>query len=360
MIVPMSSAERSSLKAALIGRYGSNDQVRVADTPVPVMGAMDLLVRVHAASVNPLDVKTRAGNVKMLLKYRFPLVLGNDLAGVVSDVGERVTRFKKGDAVYARLDRDRIGTFAELAVVREGAAAPKPTNVTFEEAASLPLVALTAWQALVEIGALGAKQRVLIHAGSGGVGSVAIQLAHHLGATVFTTVGERNVELVKRLGADVAIDYRSARFEDVAKDCDVVLDSAGGDTLLRCFDCVKPGGVVVSIGSTPSAAFARSWGLNPILVLAIRVISRKVTAAARRHHARYEYLFMRADGAQLSEITRLVERGVIKPLVDKVFPLEQVRDALAYSESGRATGKVVINVAHGTNHPRPLNTERKS
>jgi len=320
--------------------------VRVADIPVPVMGAMDLLVRVHAASVNPLDGKTRAGKLKTLLKYRFPLVLGNDLSGVVSDVGERVTRFKKGDAVYARLDKDRIGTFAEFAVVREGAVALKPTNLTFEAAASLPLVALTAWQALVEIGKVGAKQRVLIHAGSGGVGSVAIQLARHLGATVFTTVGQRNLELVKRLGADVAIDYRSARFEDVAKDCDVVLDSAGGDTLVFAELCVKPGGVVVSIGSTPSAAFARSWGLNPILVLAIRVISRKATAAARRHNARYEYLFMRADGAQLGEIKWLVERGVIKPLVDKVFPLEQVRDALAYSESGRATGKVIIKVAH--------------
>jgi alcohol dehydrogenase len=334
------------LKAALIDRYGSNDQVHLADVPVPVMGAMDLLVRVHAAGVNPLDVKTRDGKLKMLLKYQFPLVLGNDLAGVVADVGERVTRFKKGDAVYARLDKDRIGTFAEFAVVREGAAALKPENLTFEAAASLPLVALTAWQALVEIGKVGAKHRVLIHAGSGGVGSVAIQLARHLSATVFTTVGKRNIELVKRLGADVAIDYRNERFEDVVKDCDVVLDSAGGDTLVRCFECVKPGGVVVSIGGTPSAAFARSWGLNPILVLAIAVISRKATAAARRRNARYEYLFMRADGVQLGEITRLVETGVIKPLVDKVFPLEQVRDALAYSASGRATGKVVINVAH--------------
>src|SRR5712691_9673031 len=222
-----------TMKAALIARYGSNDLVKVADTAVPVIGSMDLLVQVHAASVNPVDVKTRDGQLKTLLKYRFPLVLGNDLSGVVSDVGAQVTRFKKGDAVYARLDTDRIGTFAEFAVVREGAAALKPTNVTFEEAASFPLVALTAWQALVEIGKLGAGQRVLIHAGSGGVGSVAIQLARHLGATVFTTVGQRNVELVKRLGADVPIDYRSARFEDVAKDCDVVLDSAGGETLVR-------------------------------------------------------------------------------------------------------------------------------
>ena len=333
------------MKAALIERYGSSDAVSVANIDIPTFGATDLLVRVHAASVNPLDIKTRDGKLKTLLKYRFPLVLGNDLSGVVSDVGSRVTRFKKGDAVYARVDKDRIGAFAEFAVVREGAAALKPTNVTFEEAASLPLVALTAWQALVEIGKVRPKQRVLIHAGSGGVGSVAIQLAHHLGATVFTTVGQRNVELVKRLGADVAIDYRSARFEDVAKDCDVVLDSAGGDTLVRCFECVKAGGVVVSIGSTPSAAFARSWGLNPIIVLAISFLSRRATAAARRHNARFEYLFMRADGEQLREITRLVEIGVIKPLVDRVFPLEQVRDALAYSESGRATGKVVIKVA---------------
>jgi NADPH:quinone reductase-like Zn-dependent oxidoreductase len=333
------------MKAALINRYGGNDVVRVADTDVPTFGATDLLVQVHAASVNPVDIKTREGKLKTLLKYRFPLVLGNDLSGVVLDVGSQVTRFKKGDEVFARVDKDRIGAFAEVAAVRDGAAARKPTNVTFEEAASLPLVALTAWQALVEIGQLGANQRALIHAGSGGVGSVAIQLARHLGATVFTTVGKRNVEVVKRLGANVAIDYRRERFEEVAKDCDVVLDSAGGDTLVRCFECVKPGGVVVSINSsTPSPAFARSWGLNPIIVFAIRVLSRKALAAARKHEARYEYLFVRADGEQLREIARLVEAGAIAPLVDKVYSLDEVRDALAYSESGRATGKVVIKV----------------
>ena len=333
------------MKAALIDRYGSNDAVSVADINIPTLGATDLMVRVHAASVNPVDVKTRDGKLKTLLKYRFPLVLGNDLSGVVSDVGSLVSRFKKGDAVYARVDPNRIGTFAEFAAVRDGAAALKPTNVTFEEAAALPLVALTAWQALVEIGKLGANQRVLIHAGSGGVGSMAIQLAHHMGATVFTTVGRRNVELVKRLGANVAIDYHSERFEDVAKDCDVVLDSAGGDTLVRCFECVKPGGVVVSINSsTPSPAFARSWGLNPIIVFAIRVLSRKALAAARKHKARYEYFFVHADGEQLRKIAGLVESGAITPLVDKVFRLEEVRDALAYSESGRATGKVVIKI----------------
>jgi NADPH:quinone reductase-like Zn-dependent oxidoreductase len=333
------------MKAAVIHRYGSNDAVSVADIELPILGATDLMIRVHAASVNPVDIRTRDGKLKTLVKYRFPLVLGNDLSGVVVDVGSRVTRFKQGDAIYARVDTNRIGTFAELAVVRDGAAAFKPSNLTFEEAASLPLVALTAWQALVEIGRLGATQRVLIHAGSGGVGSIAIQLARHLGATVFTTVGARNVELVKHLGADVAIDYRSERFEEVAKDCDVVLDSAGGDTLVRSFECVKPGGVVVSINSsTPSPAFARSWGLNPLIVFAITVLSRKALSAARKHKARYEYLFVRADGEQLREIAALVESGAITPLVDKIFRLEEIRDALAYSESGRATGKIVIKI----------------
>lgn len=333
------------MKAALIHRYGSNDRVRLEDVPVPAIGPKDLLVRVHAASVNPVDFKIRSGKLKLLWKPRMPLVLGCDLAGVVTEVGAQVTRFKKGDAIYARLDTERLGAFAEFAAVRESAAALKPANASFEEAASLPLVALTAWQALVDIGELRAGQRVLIHAGSGGVGSVAIQLAHHLGATVYTTVGQRNLDLAKRLGADFPIDYRSTRFEDVAKECDLVLDSAGGDLLVRSFACVKPGGVVVSIGGTPSAAFARSWGLHPLLVLVIRFLSRKVTAAARRCNARFEYLLMHADGEQLAEIARLVESGAIRSLVEKVFPLDQVRDALAHCEAGRTTGKVVIQVA---------------
>ncbi len=333
------------MKAAIIDRYGKNDLVRVSDVPIPSLGDLDLMVQVRAASVNPVDTKIRDGKLKILLKYHFPLVLGNDLSGVVTAVGSRVKRFKVGDAVYARLDKERMGAFAEYAAVSEAAAASKPKNVTFEEAASLPLVALTAWQALVELGRLSSGQRVLIHAGSGGVGTVAIQLAHYLGATVLTTVGQRNVDLVKRLGADIAIDYRSARFEEVAKDCDVVLDSAGGDTLLRSFDCVKRGGVVVSLGSTPSAAFARTWGLNPLLVFVIGLMARKVMSASRRQGARYEYLFMRANGEQLGQITKLVESGAIKPVVDKIFPLDEVRNALAYSESGRATGKVIIKVS---------------
>lgn len=333
------------MKAALIDRYGGNDRVRLADVPVPTVGRTDLLVQVRAASVNPVDVKIRDGKLKPLLKYRFPLVLGNDLAGVVCEVGDGVTRFKVGDPIYTRLDKDRIGAFAEYAVVREGAAAPKPANLSFEEAASLPLVALTAWQALVDVARLGAGQRILIHAGSGGVGTFAIQLARHLGATVLTTVGERNLELARQLGADLAIDYRRARFEDVAKECDVVLASTDDDTLIRSFECVKRGGIVVSIGDTPTAAFARDWGLNWFLVLAVGMMSRRATAAARARGVRYEYLFMHADGEQLRQIGRLVEDGIVRPVVDTVFPLDRVRDALAYTESGRATGKVVIKVS---------------
>ena len=333
------------MKAVLLDRYGDNRGVRLAEVPAPTMGENDLLVEVRAASVNPLDVKTREGRVKVLLKYRLPIVLGNDLSGVVTKIGAQVRRFRVGDEIYARLDKSRIGAFAELAAVRERDAALKPTNLTFQESASLPLVALTAWQALVELGRLEAGRRVLIHAGSGGVGIIAIQLARHLGATTLTTVGGRNVELVKRLGADVAIDYRNTRFEDVASDCDVVLDSAGGETLVRSFTCVKRGGVVVSIGGTPSAAFAREWGLNPFLVLAIALMSRKATAAARSRGARFEYLFMRPDGNQLARIAQLVEGGIIEPLVDRVFPLERVHEALEYSESGRATGKIVLEVS---------------
>ena len=332
------------MQAALIDRYGDNSRVRLADVPVPAAGHDDLLVKVHAASVNPVDTKIRDGKLKVLLKYRMPLVLGNDLAGTVTAVGAGVTRFKVGDAIYARLDKHRIGAFAEYAVVREAVAAPKPVNLTFEEAASLPLVGLTAWQALIDLGRLRAGQKVLIHAGSGGVGTFAIQLARHLGATVCTTVGQRNVELVKQLGAELAIDYRTTRFEDVARDCDVVLETLGDELLLRSFQSVKPGGVVVSIGNTPTAAFAREWGLNPLLVFVIGLMSRKAMAAARARGARYEYLFMRADGEQLRQIAALVEAGTIKPVIDKVFPLQQVREALAYSESGRATGKVVLQV----------------
>ncbi len=331
------------MKALAIRRYKA--PMEIMDLPRPEPGPGELLVRVRAAGVNPLDYKIRDGAVRVLLSFSFPLVLGTDLAGDVEAIGPGVTKFKLGDAVYSHLDNDRIGAFAEYALVRESAAATKPARLDYAQAASLPLVGLTAWQALIEFARLQAGQKVLIHAGSGGVGTFAIQLAKHLGAQVATTAGARNHALVKSLGADVVIDYRTTPFEAVAKDQDVVLDTQGGDTLLRSFEAVKPGGVVVTIGGRPDGTFARAWGLSLPLVWILAFLNRKVDRQAREKSARFRYLFMRASGEQLESIGTLVNLGVIKPILDKTFPLEAAADAISYVESGRAVGKVVIRIA---------------
>jgi len=327
------------VKAAVIHAY--RGPVRIEDVPRPVPGDGDLLVQVRAASVNPVDLKIRDGQLKVLTPYQMPLTLGNDLSGTVVEGG---TRFKPGDEIYARLDKDRIGAFAEYALVRESAAALKPARLSHIEAASIPLVGLTSWQSMVEIGKVGPGSRVLIHAGSGGVGTFAIQLAKHLGAWVATTAGARNLDLVRSLGADQAIDYRAQEFDTVLSDLDFVLDTQGGETLLRSFSTVKRGGCIVSIGGLPDAKFARAWGLNPFLVLALRFMSRKETRLSRRAGVRYEYLFMRASGDQLARIAELIDGGIIRPVIDKTYRLDQIGAALAYSESGRATGKVVISI----------------
>ena len=312
------------MKALVIRRYKA--AMEMTELPRPEPGPGELLVRVRAAGINPLDYKIRDGAVKVLLPFSFPLILGTDLAGDVAAIGPGVTKFTLGDAVYARLDNDRIGAFAEYAVVRGSAAARKPARLDYTQAASLPLVGLTAWQTLVELARLQAGQKVLIHAGSGGVGTFAIQLAKHL-------------------GADVAIDYQTSRFEAVVKDQDVVLDTQGGDTLLRSFEVVKPGGVLVTIGGRPDGKFARAWGLSLPLVWILGFLNRKVDRLARERRVRFEYLFMHASGEQLERIGALVDQGVIKPIVDKIFPLEAAAEAISYVESGRAVGKVVIRVA---------------
>ena len=328
------------MKAAAIQSY--KQPLVIVDLPKPSPGPGDLLVKVRAASVNPVDFKIRDGAVKTLLSYSFPLILGNDLAGEVEAVGEGVTLFRPGDAVYARMDKHRIGTFAEYALVSEGATAAKPKNLDWAEAASLPLVGLTAWQVLIDLGGVKAGQKVLIHAGAGGVGTFAIQLAKHLGATVTTTASARNHDLVRSLGADVIVDYKTTRFEDVVRDQDMVFDTQGGDTLLRSFTCVKPSGVVVTVGGVPDAKFARAWGLSLPLQWALGFMTRKVTRLARQRPARFEYWFMKPSGEQLAAIAKLVEKGVIKAVVDKRYPLDAAPEALAYVESGGAAGKVVV------------------
>ena len=332
------------MKAAFIRRYGGNDVVELGEQPAPQAGPGELLVEVHAASVNPVDFKIRDGMLKMMVPFKFPLILGNDFSGVVKAVGAGVTRFRPGDAVFARMDKQRIGAFAEFALVAEADAALKPANLSHIEAAAVPLAGLTAWQALFEIGGLKAGQKVLIHGGSGGVGSFAIQFAHHAGLTVATTVGARNAELARSLGADTVIDYKAQRFEDLVSDCDMVFDTQAGDIQYRSFAVLKRGGVLVSIAGKPDGRLARAWGLNPLLGLLLDFLSRKTLRLAKRHGVRYEYLFMHPSGEQLDQIGRLLTAGSVKPIIDKVFPLAQVREALAYSEAGHATGKVAVEV----------------
>lgn len=249
------------MKAFSIERYGKQTG-RITEAPTPVVGEHDVLVQVHASSVNVLDAKIAKGEFKLILPYALPLILGNDLAGVVRSVGAAVRRFKPGDEVYGRPPQQRIGTFAELIAVRDDALARKPANITMEQAASLPLVALTAWQVLVETARLKKGQKVFIHAGSGGVGSIAIQLAKHLGAFVATTTSTANVEWVKALGADVVIDYKQQNFETLLNDYDVVLNSLGPVALAKSLDILKPGGQLISISGPPTRAFAREQQLS--------------------------------------------------------------------------------------------------
>lgn len=331
------------MKAFSIDRYGKKNG-RISEVPTPEVGTHDVLVQVHATSVNLLDAKIRTGEFKLILPYSFPLILGNDLAGVVIRVGASVRRFKPGDEVYARPPQARIGTFAELIAVDENALALKPENLSMEEAAALPLVALTAWQVLVDSARLKQGQKVFIQAGSGGVGSVAIQLAKHLGAFVATTTSTANVEWVKALGADVVIDYKTQKFEQVLQDYDVVINSLGADELEKSLSILKPGGQLISISGPPTPAFAQAQKLPWVVGLVMRLLSSGIRRKARNKKVSYAFVFMRASGAQLDKITALVESGIIKPVIDRTFTFDSTADALSYVEQGRSKGKVVIKV----------------
>ncbi|SOE96024.1 alcohol dehydrogenase [Burkholderia sp. D7] len=332
------------MKAFVVDRYGRKNGIRAADMPPPEPGEDDVLIQIHAASVNPLDSKIRDGEFKLILPHRLPLILGNDLAGVVVRVGSRVRQFKPGDEVYARPHKDRIGTFAEFIAVKEDAVALKPTTLTMDEAASIPLVGLTAWQTLIEKGQLRKGQKVLIHAGSGGVGTFAIQLAKHVGAAVATTTSARNIELVKSLGADIVIDYKKDEFSVILKDYDVVLDTQGGKALEKSLRVLKPGGRLIGIAGPPDPDFAKETGASWFLKTAMRFLSYRIRKAAKRHHVSYSFVFMRPDGGQLSQIAKLIDAGTIRPVIDRVFPFESTQEALAYVETGRVKGKVVIKI----------------
>jgi NADPH:quinone reductase-like Zn-dependent oxidoreductase len=330
------------MKAFVVGKYGKSG-LCAAQTPYPTIEPRDVLVRVSAASVNPLDMMVRNGEFKLLLKYKLPFVLGHDFAGVVMRVGAEVSHYEIGDEVYARPRDLRIGAFAEYIAVDHADIALKPKSLTMEEAAATPLVALAAWQALVELAQIRSGQKVLVHAGAGGLGSTVIQLAKHFGAYVATTANGRDAEKVRGLGADEVIDYTKASFADSLSDYDVVLDSLGGDNLAKSLKVLKPGGLAISVVGPPDAAFATQIH-RPLLKPLLAFLSRKVRAQAKKLRVRYSFFFMRADGAQLKTLSALYDAGTLRPVLDRTFPFDETLDAIAYVEQGRAKGKIVVTM----------------
>lgn len=332
------------MKAYIINRYSREDKLQLTEVSKPVAKENEVLIQVYSASINQLDAKLKSGEFKLLMPYKFPLILGHDVAGTIIGVGSKVNSFKIGDEVFARPTDFRIGTFAEYIAVNENDVALKPKNISMEQTASIPLVALTVWQAFVEKAKLKKGQKVFIQAGSGGVGTIAIQLAKHLGATVATTTSTDNFELVKSLGADIVIDYKTQDFETLLKDYDLVLNSQDEKTLEKSLRVLKLGGKVISISGPPDTAFAKKIGLSWFMETAIFFLSNKVRKQAKKLNVDYSFLFMKANGKQLSEIGKLIETGVIRPVVDKVFPFEQINEAISYVSSGRAKGKVIVKV----------------
>ncbi|BCC30571.1 NADP-dependent oxidoreductase [Bacillus cereus] len=331
------------MKAMIIDKYGKVP-MRMAEVPTPEINEYEVLAEIHAASINPIDFKIRDGKVKMLLKYEMPLILGNDFSGVIVKVGSKVTRFKVGDEIYARPRKNKIGTFAEYIAIHEDDIALKPKNLSFEEAASIPLVGLTSYQALHDIMHLQKGQKILIHAGSGGVGTFAIQLAKIMGATVTTTASEAGADLVKSLGADEIINYKTEKFEEILKDYDAVFDTIGGTTLEKSFDIIKSGGNIVSVSGMPNARFGKEFGSGFFKTFLFSLASRKLTALEKKHNAQYSFLFMKPSGDQLRTIANYIEAGKIKPVIDRVFPFEDAQKAMEYSESGRAKGKIIVKI----------------
>lgn len=307
-------------KAVRIHAFGGLDKLVYEDAPVPAISAEDVLVKVHAASVNPVDWKIREGYLKDFIPHQLPLTLGWDFAGEVVAVGEQVKNWKIGDAVYARPDLSRNGSYAEYIAVRGSEIARKPQSLDWQQAAAVPLTALTAWQALYEIANLKAGERVLIQAGAGGVGSFAIQLAKLRGAQVYTTGSSRNIELLKSLGADEVIDYTSRDFSQL-RDLDVVFDTLGGEALDKSWQTLKRGGRLVSIVSNPDAQTAEQHGVTPL------------------------FCFVQPSESQLKELAALIDGDKLQLVIDSVYDLKDAAKALEKSQTGRARGKIVIQVS---------------
>lgn len=332
------------MKAFVVEKYGK-DGARAAEVPEPIVGDRDVLVQLRATSINPLDKLVRNGELKQVLKYKAPFVLGHDVAGVVTRVGSAVRGLKAGDEVYARPRDLRIGSFAEFIAIDQDDVSPKPASLTFEEAAAVPLVALASWQILVDRARVKPGQKVLIHAGAGGLGSTAIQLAKHLGATVATTTDTDTEKLVRSLGADVVIDYTKEDFSTVVSGYDLVLDTVGGANLEKSLTVLKPGGLAIGVVGPPDAGFAKQLGAPLFMGVVMNTLSRKIRKQAKALGVRYQFFFMQANGFQLRKLAALYDSGKLRPVIDRTFPFDQTLDAMAYVEQGRTkAGKVVVSM----------------
>jgi len=334
------------MRAYVLKRYGGPEGSRLMDVPAPVPRPREILVVVRAAGLNPVDFKFRQGKLRAIQRPKLPFVLGNELAGEVIAVGSDVKRFRVGDRVFARVAKDRAGAFAEQACVDEDDAAHMPGDLDFTAAAGVPLAALTALQALRD--ELGVKpgQKVFISGGAGGVGTFAIQIAKWLGADVTTTASQRGEALVRSLGCDEVIDYTAQDISKVGDRFDAGFDLVGGKTLEQMFEIMKPGTKIVSVAALPEPQTAsKDLGGRPALSAIFWIISYGIRSRARRAGVSYRFLFMHASGSDLAQIAELIEQGKLRVIVDKTYPFAKIAEALAYVESGRAKGKVVVTMS---------------
>lgn len=332
------------MRAWAIKKYGDGSRLELMDLPKPEVSPTEILIQLKAASLNPVDFKIRQGKLRLILPYKFPLILGNDGAGLIVAKGAQVTKFKIGDEVYTRPNKDRIGTLAEYIAADESSVALKPANISFEEAASLPLVALTSWQALLTRGGIQKGSKVFIPAGSGGVGTIAIQIAKYFGAFVATTTSTKNIEFVKGFGADLVIDYTREEFAGKLKDYDIVLDTMGGKIQAEAFSVLKPSGRLISIVFPPTAEFVREINGSLIARSGAALLSLPSLLRAKRFGVKYIFMFMLPSGEDLEKIRKIIETGALRPVIDKVYPFAEAKEAFAHIESGRARGKIVVQV----------------
>lgn len=336
--------ETQTMKAMTIEKYGKTP-LQMNDMPLPSMQEDDVLVKIHAASINPIDFKIRdGGSIKFFFDYKMPLILGNDFSGEVIDTGSKVTKFKVGDKVYGRPRKSRIGTFAEYIAVDHQELALMPANLSFEEAAAIPLVGLTSYQALNDRLSLQAGDKVFIPGGSGGIGTFAIQLAKIMGLYVATTASDKGHDLAKSMGADEIINYRETDFSTVLKNYDAVFDTMGKQNLEDAFKIVKKNGKIVSINGMPTAKTAKEHHLNFFKQLLLKIASRKLTKLSKKYVVDYEFFFMESKGEQLEVISQYIEEGRITPVIDQVFDFKDAQKAIEHSESGRAKGKIILKM----------------